>query len=60
MQNTGLYQEFQIKIGENVRPEEILEEDWAMDHLLQWQMANFLDNVLAVTFEGVTQKCETI
>jgi len=34
MQNTGLYQEFQIGTTENVHPEEIPEDKWVEDHPL--------------------------
>jgi hypothetical protein len=34
MLNTGLYQDFQIRLEENVRTDEIPEEDWTMDHPL--------------------------
>ncbi len=34
MQNTGLYQEFQIRTTENPRPKEIPEEEWTDDHPL--------------------------
>jgi hypothetical protein len=34
MQNTGLYQEFQIMTTENPRPEEIPEEEWTNDYPL--------------------------
>lgn len=42
MQNTGVYQEFQICTIENARPEEISEKDWADNHPLRWQTVNFL------------------
>jgi hypothetical protein len=32
MKNSGLYNEFQVKLDENPRPDEIAEEDWTVNH----------------------------
>jgi hypothetical protein len=60
MQNTGLYQEFQIRLQENDRLEEIPEDDWTLDHPLRWQTANFLENFSAVTYQMLLQERERI
>ncbi len=41
MKNTGLYQEFQIRLQENDKPDEIPDEDWTQYHPLPWQTTNF-------------------
>jgi hypothetical protein len=60
MQNTGLYQEFQIRTQVNERPEDIPENEWTQDHPLCWQTANFLDNFSAVNFEKLVASREQI
>lgn len=60
MQNTGLYQEFQIRTQENERPDDIPEDEWTQDHPLHWQTANFLDNFSAVNFEKLVASREQI
>jgi hypothetical protein len=60
MQSTGLYQEFQIRMQENDRPQEIPEDDWTLDHPLRWQTANFLENFSAVTYQMLFQERERI
>jgi hypothetical protein len=60
MHNTGLYQEFQIKLRENDKPDDIPEDEWTQDHPLRWQTANFLDNFAAVSFSALSQERENI
>jgi hypothetical protein len=60
MHNTGLFPEFQIRLNENARPEEISEDDWTLDHPLRWQTANFLENFSAVSFPALVQERERI
>jgi hypothetical protein len=60
MQNTGLYQEFQIMTTENPRPEEIPEEEWTNDYPLWWQTINFLEKFGAVSLELYIQERERI
>ncbi len=60
MQNTGLYQEFQIGTTENVHPEEIPEDKWVEDHPLWWQTINFLENFGALPSEAFIQERERI
>jgi hypothetical protein len=60
MQNTGMYPEFQIRLQENDRPDEIPEDDWTLNHPLRWQTANFLENFSTVPFEILLQEHERI
>jgi len=60
MQNTGLFSEFQIRLSENPRPEEIPEDEWTNNHPLRWKTANFLENFAAVKYEAIAQERERI
>jgi hypothetical protein len=60
IQNTGLYKEFSIRTQEDLRPEDINEEDWNLDHPLRLQLANFLENFNSVTLEALKQEKERI
>lgn len=56
MQNTGLYQEFQIRTTENARPDKIPINEWVEDYPLRWQTINFLDNFGAATFDTMLRR----
>jgi hypothetical protein len=60
VQNTGLYPEFQIRLQENDRPDEIPEDDWTLNHPLRWQTANFLEKFSTVNLTTLIQECEHI
>jgi hypothetical protein len=60
MLNTGLYPEFQFRISENTRPEEIPIDEWNDDHPLRWKTINFLQNFSGVTYEIIAEECDRI
>jgi hypothetical protein len=60
IQNTGIYKEFIIRTQENQRPNDILEDDWTVDHPLRWKTENFLENFNGVSFEALLQEKERI
>ncbi len=56
IQNTGLSKEFLIRTQENPRPNDINEEYWTVNHPLQWQKGNFIENFNSVTIEALIQE----
>jgi hypothetical protein len=60
MKNSGLYNEFQVKLDENPRPDEIAEEDWTVNHPLRWKTVIFLENFSDVPYERILQEREHI
>jgi hypothetical protein len=60
MQNTGMYPEFQIRLQQNDRPDDIPEDDWTLNHPLRWQTAIFLENFSTVPFHILLQERERI
>jgi hypothetical protein len=60
IRNTGLYQEFLIRTQENPRPADIAVNAWTLDHPLQWQTVNFLENFNEVTFAVLLQEKDRI
>jgi hypothetical protein len=43
IQNTGLYNEFNVCTQENLCPNDINEDAWITDHPLRWQTENFIE-----------------
>jgi len=56
MKNSGLYNEFQVKLDENPRPDEIAEEDWTVNHPLHWKTVIFLENFSDVPYERILRE----
>jgi hypothetical protein len=55
-----MYPEFQIRLQQNDRPDDIPEDDWTLNHPLRWQTAIFLENFSTVPFHILLQERERI
>jgi hypothetical protein len=60
MLNTGLYPEFQFRISENSRPDEIPINEWNDDHPLHWKTINFVQNFSGVNYDIIAEEGDRI